>query len=175
MKSDSRISVRISTTELEDIDDFIARHPEFRNRSEFLRIAALKYKEVVDRENNVSVKKYSKDIEGSNGQDSENLVDGDEYLKNNQEASYVSVRIPRDIIFNNLGELVNIGIFPSVENAYQSLFYYIIDKNIFSEFLNVRINTITENIHKIDALKEFMNAHQNFKNRKHAKNERWDE
>ncbi|NPA75207.1 MAG: CopG family transcriptional regulator [Euryarchaeota archaeon] len=41
--SDARITLRLNDVELEEIDDFIARHPEFHNRSEFVRQVIMEY------------------------------------------------------------------------------------------------------------------------------------
>ncbi|MGC8610035.1 MAG: ribbon-helix-helix domain-containing protein [Thermoplasmata archaeon] len=160
MKSDSRISVRISTTELEDIDDFISRHPEFRNRSEYIRIAALKYKEIIDNENKIPIKKYNKNGESLSQDNVEDTI---------EDENYVNIKIPKDILYTQLSELVEVGIFSDIENAYQSLLHYITDKKIFNEFISERINMVTENIRNIDTLKEYLKSRGNIKNRTFVK------
>ncbi len=160
MKSDSRISVRISTTELEDIDDFISRHPEFRNRSEYIRIAALKYKEIIDNENKIPIKKYTKNDESLSQDNDENT---------NKNEKYEQIKIPKNDLYKNLDDLVALGIFSDIENAYQSLLNYIFDKKIFNEFVSDRIEMFKENIHNIDTLKEYLNSRGNIKNKSFVK------
>ncbi len=41
--SDTRITLRVNEVELEEIDDYIARHPEFHNRSEFIRQVVMEH------------------------------------------------------------------------------------------------------------------------------------
>ncbi len=40
---DARITLRVNDVELEEIDDFIARHPEYHNRSELVRQAVMEF------------------------------------------------------------------------------------------------------------------------------------
>ena len=47
--SGTRLTIRLSDVELDEIDDFIARHPEYRNRSEFIRRALMEYIKMADR------------------------------------------------------------------------------------------------------------------------------
>ncbi|MBD6955486.1 MAG: ribbon-helix-helix domain-containing protein [Thermoplasmata archaeon] len=49
MKTDTKITVRISKMELDAIDDFLVRHPEYKTRSDFIRYAAMKELEVLDK------------------------------------------------------------------------------------------------------------------------------
>ncbi len=46
---DTRISLRVTDMELEEIDDFLARHPEFQNRSQLIRTALMEYMKLVER------------------------------------------------------------------------------------------------------------------------------
>ncbi len=45
----TRLTIRLSDVELDEIDDFLARHPEYRNRSEFIRNALMSYIKMADR------------------------------------------------------------------------------------------------------------------------------
>ncbi len=47
--SGTRLTIRLSDVELDEIDDFIARHPEYRSRSEFIRRAVMEYMKMSDR------------------------------------------------------------------------------------------------------------------------------
>jgi len=47
--SGTRLTIRLSDVELDEIDDFIARHPDYRNRSEFIRRALMDYIKMADR------------------------------------------------------------------------------------------------------------------------------
>ncbi|MGC9176566.1 MAG: hypothetical protein ACP5F1_05765 [Thermoplasmata archaeon] len=49
MKTDTKISLRISQVELDNIDDFLVRHPEFKTRSDFIRYATMKQLEIMER------------------------------------------------------------------------------------------------------------------------------
>lgn len=49
MKTDTKISLRISQVELDNIDDFLVRHPEFKTRSDFIRYAAMKQLELMEK------------------------------------------------------------------------------------------------------------------------------
>ncbi|MCI4434658.1 MAG: ribbon-helix-helix domain-containing protein [Thermoplasmata archaeon] len=49
MKTDTKITVRISKMELDAIDDFLVRHPEYKTRSDFIRFAAMKELEILDK------------------------------------------------------------------------------------------------------------------------------
>lgn len=49
MKTDTKITVRISKMELEAIDDFLVRHSEYKTRSDFIRYAAMKELEVLEK------------------------------------------------------------------------------------------------------------------------------
>ncbi len=46
---DTRISLRITDVELDEMDDFLARHPEYQNRSQLIRTAVMEYMKMVDR------------------------------------------------------------------------------------------------------------------------------
>ncbi len=46
---DTRISLRITDVELDEMDDFLARHPEYQNRSQLLRTAVMEFMKMVDR------------------------------------------------------------------------------------------------------------------------------
>ncbi len=41
MKADTKITLRISQVELDAIDDFLVRHPEYKTRSDFIRYAVM--------------------------------------------------------------------------------------------------------------------------------------
>ncbi len=45
----TRLTIRLSDVEIDEIDDFLARHPEYRNRSEFIRTALMSYIKMADR------------------------------------------------------------------------------------------------------------------------------
>ena len=45
----TRLTIRLSDVEIDEIDDFLARHPEYRNRSEFIRNALMSYIKMADR------------------------------------------------------------------------------------------------------------------------------
>ncbi len=45
----TRVTIRLSDVELDEIDDFLARHPEYRNRSEFVRNAVMSFIKLSDR------------------------------------------------------------------------------------------------------------------------------
>ncbi len=45
----TRLTIRLSDVELDEIDDFMARHPEYRSRSEFIRTALMEYIKMADR------------------------------------------------------------------------------------------------------------------------------
>ena len=45
----TRVTIRLSDVELDEMDDFLARHPEFRNRSDFIRTALMEYMRMSDR------------------------------------------------------------------------------------------------------------------------------
>ncbi len=47
---DARITLRINDVELDEIDDFIARHPEYHNRSEFVRQIVMEHIKNAERE-----------------------------------------------------------------------------------------------------------------------------
>lgn len=49
MKTDTKISLRISQVELDNIDDFLVRHPEFKTRSDFIRYATMKQLELMEK------------------------------------------------------------------------------------------------------------------------------
>lgn len=49
MKTDTKISLRISQVELDNIDDFLARHPEFKTRSDLIRYATMKHLEQLEK------------------------------------------------------------------------------------------------------------------------------
>jgi|GEM_PF-1875587 len=49
MKTDTKISLRISQVELDNIDDFLVRHPEFKTRSDFIRYATMKQLEMMEK------------------------------------------------------------------------------------------------------------------------------
>ncbi len=46
---DTRITLRINDVELDEIDDFLARHPEYHNRSQLIRQAVMEYIRDVER------------------------------------------------------------------------------------------------------------------------------
>lgn len=46
---DTKITMRINEVELDEIDDFVARHPEFHNRSQLIRHAVMEYMKMVER------------------------------------------------------------------------------------------------------------------------------
>ncbi len=46
---DTRITLRITDVELDEIDDFLARHPEYHNRSQLIRQAVMEYIRDVER------------------------------------------------------------------------------------------------------------------------------
>ncbi|GEM_PF-3106500 len=46
---DNRITLRMSDVELDEIDDFLARHPEYNNRSQLIRHAVMDYIKRVER------------------------------------------------------------------------------------------------------------------------------
>ncbi len=41
MKADTKVTLRISQVELDAIDDFLVRHPEYKTRSDFIRYAVM--------------------------------------------------------------------------------------------------------------------------------------
>ena len=45
----TRLTIRLSDVELDELDDFLARHPEFRNRSELVRNALMYFIKMSDR------------------------------------------------------------------------------------------------------------------------------
>ncbi len=45
----TRVTIRLSDVELDEIDDFLARHPEYRSRSELIRNALMTYIKMSDR------------------------------------------------------------------------------------------------------------------------------
>ncbi|MEM0077592.1 MAG: ribbon-helix-helix domain-containing protein [Thermoplasmata archaeon] len=49
MKTDTKITVRISKMELDAIDDFLVRHLEYKTRSDFIRYAVMKEIELMDK------------------------------------------------------------------------------------------------------------------------------
>ncbi|MGC8663055.1 MAG: hypothetical protein ACP5SF_00550 [Thermoplasmata archaeon] len=49
MKTDTKISLRISQVELDNIDDFLVRHQEFKTRSDFIRYATMKQLELMEK------------------------------------------------------------------------------------------------------------------------------
>ena len=46
---DTRITLRINDVELDEINDFLARHPEYHNRSQLIRQAVMEYIRDVER------------------------------------------------------------------------------------------------------------------------------
>ena len=46
---ETRITLRVSDVEMEEINDFLARHPEFQNRSQLIRQAVMEYIKYADR------------------------------------------------------------------------------------------------------------------------------
>jgi len=46
---DTKITLRINEVELDEIDDFVARHPEYHNRSQLIRHAVMEYMKMVER------------------------------------------------------------------------------------------------------------------------------
>ncbi len=46
---DTKITMRINEVELDEIDDFVARHPEYHNRSQLIRHAVMEYIKMVER------------------------------------------------------------------------------------------------------------------------------
>ena len=47
--SGSRVTLRVSDVEIDEIDEFIARHPEYDTRSQFIRQAVMEYIKLVER------------------------------------------------------------------------------------------------------------------------------
>ena len=45
----TRLTIRMSDVDLDEIDDFLARHPEYSSRSEFIRKAVMEYIKMADR------------------------------------------------------------------------------------------------------------------------------
>ena len=47
--SSARVTLRMSDVEIDEIDDFLARHPEYDSRSQFIRQAIMEYIKLVER------------------------------------------------------------------------------------------------------------------------------
>jgi Arc/MetJ-type ribon-helix-helix transcriptional regulator len=87
-----RISLRLETEDLELLDEFIEKHPEYSNRSNLARVA---------------FRAFIEQIEGANKTSAEDTK---------QESNMVSVRVP-PFIHNSIVKLVRTGIYNSTEEA----------------------------------------------------------
>jgi Arc/MetJ-type ribon-helix-helix transcriptional regulator len=87
-----RISLRLETEDLELLDDFIERHPEYSNRSNLARVA---------------FRAFIEQIEGTNKTSAEDAK---------QDTNVISVRVP-PFIHNSIVKMVRNGLFNSTEEA----------------------------------------------------------
>ncbi len=55
MKSDSKITIRVNSLELDEIDDFLARSAEYKNRSDLIRDATMKFLKMQEKERSIEL------------------------------------------------------------------------------------------------------------------------
>ncbi len=55
MKSDSKITIRVNSLELDEIDDFLARSTEYKNRSDLIRDATMKFLKMQEKERSIEL------------------------------------------------------------------------------------------------------------------------
>ncbi len=87
-----RISLRLETEDLELLDEFIEKHPEYSNRSNLARVA---------------FRSFIEQIEGAKKTSA---------VKNDVEDNVISVKVPL-VVHNTIMNSVRVGIYNSAEDA----------------------------------------------------------
>ncbi|MGC8496815.1 MAG: ribbon-helix-helix domain-containing protein [Thermoplasmata archaeon] len=55
MKTDSKITIRVNSMELDEIDDFLARSSDYKNRSDLIRAATMKFLKMQEKERSIEL------------------------------------------------------------------------------------------------------------------------
>ncbi len=100
---DTKITLRISEVELDEIDDFVARHPEYHNRSQLIRHGVMEFMKMVERgEFRQSKKGFCVEMDGMLIRTLEDYVDYGYFDSIDQLIKYVLTTISANGILGNI-------------------------------------------------------------------------
>lgn len=92
MKTDSKITIRINSLELDEIDDFLARSVEYKNRSDLIRAATMNFLKMQTKERPIELNETIVSLNPRTMNILENLVDLKFFRSVDESLNYILMK-----------------------------------------------------------------------------------
>jgi Arc/MetJ-type ribon-helix-helix transcriptional regulator len=96
MKTDSKITIRVNSVELDEIDDFLARSTEYKNRSDLIRAATMKFLKTQEKERTIELNETVVSLNPRTMSILENLVELNFFSSVNEALNHILIKATSD-------------------------------------------------------------------------------
>ncbi|MEM3277854.1 MAG: ribbon-helix-helix domain-containing protein [Thermoplasmata archaeon] len=92
MKTDSKITIRVNSLELDEIDDFLARSSDYKNRSDLIRAATMKFLKMQEKERSIELNETVVSLNPRTMSILENLVELKFFSSVNEALNHILIK-----------------------------------------------------------------------------------